>query len=112
MKRSLILAGGGMRVAWQTGVVRALHEAGLDFQHIDGTSGGILTTAMLLSGRSPAEMGRRWSDLDVRRFSSALPARDYLRGPWALPAFGDADGLLDEVFPHLGVDVDRIRSAP
>ena len=53
MRRSLVLAGGGMRVAWQTGVVRALTEYGLDFQHIDGTSGGILTTGMLLSGQQP-----------------------------------------------------------
>ena len=27
--QSLVLAGGGMRVAWQAGVVRALEEAGL-----------------------------------------------------------------------------------
>ncbi len=43
--RSLVLAGGGMRVAWQAGVVKALHDAGLTFDHVDGTSGGIMTTA-------------------------------------------------------------------
>ena len=41
-RRSLILAGGGMRVAYQAGVIRALGEAGLVFAHGDGTSGGIL----------------------------------------------------------------------
>ena len=35
-KRSLILAGGGMRVAYQAGVIRALLEAGLTFAHADG----------------------------------------------------------------------------
>lgn len=50
MTRSLVFAGGGMRVAWQAGVVRAVQEEGLEFDHIDGTSGGILSTAMLLSG--------------------------------------------------------------
>ena len=38
--RSLVAAGGGMRVAWQAGVVRALQEEGLTFDHVDGTSGG------------------------------------------------------------------------
>lgn len=111
MNRSLVLAGGGMRVAWQTGVVRALDEAGLAFDHVDGTSGGILTAAMMLSGQRPDGMGTAWSSLDVGAFASPLPLREYLRGPWALPALGDADGLLDTVFPHLGVDVDAIRAS-
>ncbi|MDQ3980294.1 MAG: patatin-like phospholipase family protein, partial [Actinomycetota bacterium] len=68
--RSLILAGGGMRVAWQAGAIRALIEAGLTFDHADGTSGGMMSLGMLLSGLSPVEMGDRWSSLDVRRFSS------------------------------------------
>ena len=111
MKRSLVLAGGGMRVAWQTGVVRALTEHGLDFQHIDGTSGGILTAGMLLSGQQPSEMAARWSDLDVQDFSSPLPLREYLRGPWNLPGVGDTDGVIRKVFPHLGVDAAKIRAA-
>ncbi|WP_035875516.1 patatin-like phospholipase family protein [Cryobacterium sp. MLB-32] len=111
MKRSLVLAGGGMRVAWQTGVVKALAEEGLTFDHIDGTSGGILTTAMLLSGHTPDEMVRRWSALNVSDFSSGLPLLDYLKGPWALPALGDADGIRDKVFPALGIDADRIRAS-
>ncbi|MEV5972715.1 patatin-like phospholipase family protein [Streptomyces sp. NPDC051921] len=112
MRRSLVLAGGGMRVAWQTGVVRALWEHGLAFDHVDGTSGGIMTTGMLLSGQDPAEMGRRWSGLDVRTFSSLLPLTDYLKGPWALPALGDADGIVHDVLPALGVDPAAIRSSP
>lgn len=82
VKRSLVLAGGGMRVAWQTGVVRALSQAGLELQHVDGTSGGIMTAGMMLSGQTPGEMGRRWSSLDVKNFSSLLPLGEYLGGPW------------------------------
>jgi predicted acylesterase/phospholipase RssA len=100
-----------MRVAWQTGVVRALTEHGLDFQHIDGTSGGIMTAGMMLSGQQPSEMAARWSDLDVQDFSSPLPLREYLRGPWNLPGLGDADGFIRKVFPHLGVDSAKIRAA-
>lgn len=109
MKRSLVLAGGGMRVAWQAGVVRALAEEGLHFDHVDGTSGGILTAGMLLSGVSPEDMCRNWSGVNVKDFGSALPPGDYAKGPWSLPAIGDADGLLRKVFPALGIDDGEIR---
>lgn len=109
MKRSLVLAGGGMRVAWQAGVVRALAEEGLHFDHVDGTSGGILTAGMLLSGVPSEDMCRNWSAVNVKDFGSALPLGDYLKGPWSLPAIGDADGLLGKVFPALGIDDGEIR---
>lgn len=99
-----------MRVAWQAGVLRALEEAGLAFAHADGTSGGTINLAMLLSGHSPLEICERWRTLRVADFVSPLPVRDYLRAPH-LPAFGGADGIVDKVFPHLGVDVERIRDA-
>jgi predicted patatin/cPLA2 family phospholipase len=109
-RRSLILAGGGMRVAYQAGVLRALEEEGLTFFHADGTSGGTINLAMLLSGHSPAEMCERWRTLNVREFVSLLPIRKYLRGlNW--PAFGGASGITQHVYPHLGIDVDKIRAA-
>lgn len=109
-RRSLVLAGGGMRVAWQAGVLRALEEAGLTFAHADGTSGGTMNLAMLLSGLSPLEMCERWRTLRVRDFAALLPPRDYLRAPH-LPALGGAAGIVGKVFPHLGIDVERIRDA-
>jgi predicted acylesterase/phospholipase RssA len=109
-RRSLILAGGGMRVAYQAGVLRALEEAGLNFFHADGTSGGTMNLAMLLSGNAPAEMCERWRTLDVRDFISMLPLRKYLRS-FNWPAFGDSDGLVQSVYPHLGIDIERIRAA-
>jgi predicted acylesterase/phospholipase RssA len=109
-RRSLVLAGGGMRVAYQAGVIRALDEAGLRFHHGDGTSGGIMNLAMILSGQDPVEMGERWRTLDQRQFMSLLPLRQYLRSPrW--PAMGSATGVRQRVFPHLGIDVARIRAA-
>jgi predicted patatin/cPLA2 family phospholipase len=109
-RRSLILAGGGMRVAYQAGVLRALEEEGLRFVHGDGTSGGTINLAMLLSGVQPAEMCDRWRSLRVRDFVSFLPLRRYLH-PSKLMGFGDADGIVRRVYPHLGIDVDRIRAA-
>ena len=95
-----------MRVAWQAGVLKALEEAGLTFFHGDGTSGGTMNLAMLFSGLSPDEMCRRWRSLDVKDFVSLLPLRDYLKG-LHVPALGDADGIVDKVFPHLGIDPAR-----
>lgn len=109
-RRALILAGGGMRVAWQAGAFRALDAAGLRFAIGDGTSGGILNLAMLYSGQSADEMCERWRSLDVRRFFSPASVGTYLRMLDA-PAFGDADGIVDYVFPHLGIDVERVHAA-
>lgn len=109
--RALVLAGGGVRVAWQAGVVQALDEAGLTFDHGDGTSGGIFTLGMLLSGVPAAELGARWRALSVRRFVGLLPLREYLRPPTSWPALGGAGGIEAHVLPVLGIDPGRIRAA-
>lgn len=109
-RRSLVLAGGGMRVAWQAGVLRALEEAGIGFHHGDATSGGVFNLAMLLSGLSPAEMCERWAALPTRDFVSLLALPKYLRSPrW--PGLAGAKGIDEHVFPKLGIDVDRIHAA-
>lgn len=99
-----------MRVAYQAGVLRALEEAGLRFAHADGTSGGIFNLAMLLSGLSPVEMCERWGSLNVRDFGSLVPIERYLRA-WDLLSLGDAEGMVRKVFPHLGIDEEKIRAA-
>jgi predicted acylesterase/phospholipase RssA len=109
-RRALVLAGGGMRVAYQAGVVRALADRGLRFHHADGTSGGTINTAMLLSGLTPEEMCERWKDLDVTRFASLVNFEEYVT-PLDAQALGDADGIVNHVFPHLGIDVDRVNAA-
>jgi predicted patatin/cPLA2 family phospholipase len=109
-RRSLLLAGGGMRVAYQAGVMVALQDAGLTFAHADGTSGGTMNLAMLLSGVTPAQACERWRTLDVRGFVSLPPLRRLLRGP-PYPALGSSDGIRERVYPHLGIDPERIRAA-
>jgi predicted acylesterase/phospholipase RssA len=109
-RRSLLLAGGGMRVAYQAGVMVALERAGLRFCHADGTSGGTMNLAMLLSGLSPAEICERWRTLEPRAFVSLLPLRRLLRGP-PYPALGSSEGIARRVYPHLGIDPERIRAA-
>lgn len=109
-RRALILAGGGMRVAWQAGAIRALSDAGLGFAHGDGTSGGIINLAMLLSGQSPQEMCERWRTLRVKDFVSFVSPEKYVKA-WDMEALGDADGIVERVFPHLGIDVAAIRAS-
>lgn len=108
-RRSLILAGGGIRLAYQAGVLEVLHQAGLQFNHVDGTSGGIFNTAMLASGLSPVEMSERWRTLKIRNFMSSLPLKSYFR-PMRLAGIGDADGIRKGVFPSLGIDIPKIRN--
>lgn len=98
-----------MRLAYQAGVLQALQEHGLSFHHADGTSGGIFNLAMLLSGLSVQEMARSWRTVRIKDFVSYFPLRAYLN-PLKLAAFGDADGILKKVFPHLGVDIAKINS--
>ncbi len=50
IQRALILPGGGLRLSYAAGVMDELFKHGLTFSHMDGTSGGSLNLAMLLSG--------------------------------------------------------------
>lgn len=107
--RSLILAGGGARLAYQAGVIKALEEEGLKFNHVDGTSGGIFNTAMLCSGIKPAEMALRWRRIKPIQFSSLLPLRSYFSRK-KFSALGDADAIINKIFPTLGIDITRINA--
>jgi predicted acylesterase/phospholipase RssA len=108
-RRSLVLAGGGMRVAYQAGVLAALEQAGLRFHHVDGSSGGTMNLSMLLCGQDSDEIGQRWRALRQRHFAALLPWRDYLGTRW--PALSGAQGVREKVFPQLGIDPDLIRRA-
>src|SRR2546425_2461375 len=68
-KRSLILAGGGLKVAFQAGVLQVwLDEAGLTFDHADGASGGTFNLAMYCQGMSGREIADNWRNLPVSLF--------------------------------------------
>ncbi len=107
-RRSLVLAGGGMRVAYQAGVLTALEQAGLRFHHVDGSSGGTMNLSMLFCGQDSEEIGQRWRALRQRHFAALLPWRDYL-GTLRWPALSGAQGVREKVFPQLGIDPDLIR---
>src|SRR5687767_10946568 len=63
--RSLILAGGGVKVAFQAGVLQVwLDEAGLEFDHADGASGGCFNLVMWCQGMSGQKIADNWRNLD------------------------------------------------
>ena len=108
--RSLVFSGGGMRVGYQAGVLKALIDEGLRFSHGDGTSGGVMTLAMWMSGLTPDEMCERWRTLRVKDFVKFMPIGNYL-AVGGITALGSADGIADKVFPHLGIDIQRVNAA-
>ena len=108
IKKSLILAGGGMRLAYQAGVLIALKEQGISFDHIDGTSGGIFNAGMLASGLTPDEIADRWRKLKMKNFMSFRPLKNYFN-PLNMKAYADADGIRNKVFTDLGIDIKKIN---
>jgi predicted acylesterase/phospholipase RssA len=59
--RALILAGGGLKVAYQAGVLQVwLDEAGVEFDVYDAASGGVFNLALLCDGRSGTEIADTW----------------------------------------------------
>lgn len=109
-RRALILPGGGMRVAYQAGIVKALFDEGLRFSFADGASGGTMNLAALLAGATPDQLCARWRTLDVTGFVSPRPIAAYAKFPQT-GALGDFDSIIAGVFPHLGIDAEKARRA-
>jgi predicted patatin/cPLA2 family phospholipase len=109
-KRSLILAGGGIKVAFQAGVLQVwLDEADLNFDHADGASGGTFNLAMYCQGMSGAQIADNWRNLSP-----------YLGVDFNLAEYGKLfyaeslftlDRYRENVFPGWGLDWGRIRTS-
>ncbi len=108
-KRALILAGGGMKVAFQAGVLQVwLDEAGIDFAHADGASGGVFQLAMWCQRMSGTQIADNWRNLDPTvgsEFSWSQDARLFYAE--SLLKF---DNFRDRVFPQWGLDWEKIRA--
>ena len=110
-RRALILAGGGMKVGYQAGALQVLlDEAGLEFDHADGTSGGCLNLAMVQSGLSGTRIANNWRATGPFELTSLQAPWRYL-APWKLPSMLTYDRL-NRQLPAWGVDFDAIRASP
>ena len=74
-RRALILAGGGLKVAFQAGVLQVwLDEAGIDFDLADGASGGVFNLAMWCTGKSGTEIADAWRNTRPLDFVVGQPS--------------------------------------
>lgn len=109
-KRSLMLAGGGLKIAFQAGVLQVwLDEAGIEFDHADGVSAASFNLAMWVQGMSGTEIADKWRDfrpiaaIDVNW--SQLPRLFYAESLFELDAFRE------KFFPEWGLDWEKIRAS-
>jgi predicted acylesterase/phospholipase RssA len=109
-RRSLIMAGGGIKVAFQAGVLQVwLDEVeGVEFDHADGASGGVLNLAMWCQGRSGTEIADNWRGFaPMRGFQPNWLG--WLLGPFA-PSLFRLERFRKNVFSAWGLDWEAIRS--
>lgn len=109
-RRSLILAGGGVKVAFQAGVLQVwLDEAGLTFDHADGASGGVFNLAMYCQGMTGAEIADNWRNL-APHVGVDLNWEQYGKLFYAQSMF-TLDRYRESVFPGWGLDWEKIRAS-
>lgn len=109
-KRSLILAGGGIKVAFQAGVLQVwLDEAGLKFDHVDAASGGVFNLAMMCQEMNGLKIADNWRNLNPRAGISfnvtEFPKLIYAESLFTL------DNYRSHVFRDWGYDWDKIRAS-
>ncbi len=63
-----ILAGGGTRLPAHVGVLAALEDMGVPYEHLVGVSGGSIVASLRAAGRSVAELNTLMHSVDYRRF--------------------------------------------
>src|SRR5713226_5356774 len=106
-KRSLMLAGGGLKIAFQAGVLQVwLDEAGIEFDHADAVSASSFNLAMWVQGMSGAQIADNWRNFSpitaVNVNWSQLPRLVHARSLFKLDAFRR------KIFPAWGLDWERI----
>ena len=109
-KRALILAGGGLKVAFQAGVLQVwLDEANLKFDLADGASGGCFNLAMYCQGMSGQKIADNWRTLDPATGVS-LNVMQFTRLFFARSLF-TMDAYRAKVFTKWGLDWNKIRAS-
>ena len=110
-RRSLLLAGGGLKIAYQAGVLQVwLDEAAIEFDHADAVSAATFTLAMWCNGMSGRQIADNW-----RNFRPLRSIDPNLRALLRLPV---AESLLTyrrirrNAFPAFGLDWAAIRATP
>ena len=108
-RRALVLAGGGLKVAFQAGVLQVwldearINDARLAFHTADGASGGVFNLALWCQGLSGRQIADKW-----RAHRPLRGASPNLGLPFH-PSLLSSKGMRTRVIPKLGIDVGRVR---
>jgi predicted acylesterase/phospholipase RssA len=109
-RRSLIMAGGGLKVAFQAGALQVwLDEAKIQFEHADGASGGCFNLAMYCQGMSGRQIADNWRALLPLEGISFNWAQ-YEKLFFAQSLF-TLDSYRENIFPRWGLNWPRIRAS-
>jgi predicted patatin/cPLA2 family phospholipase len=109
-KRSLMLAGGGLKIVFQAGVLQVwLDEAGLEFDHADGVSAACFNLAMWTQGMSGRQIADNWRHLDPI-VGVDVNFAELAKGLHAESLF-KLDAYRQKVFPAWGLDWAKIRGS-
>ncbi|CAN5833114.1 hypothetical protein BH20CHL5_BH20CHL5_10280 [soil metagenome] len=96
-------------MAFQAGVLQVwLDEAGLEFDHADGASGGNLNLAMWCQGMSGTRIADNWRNLPPR-VGIGFNWREWWKGPFAASLL-TLDAFRRNVLTRWGLDWARIRA--
>jgi predicted acylesterase/phospholipase RssA len=108
-RRSLIMAGGGTKVAFQAGVLQVwLDEARVEFDHADGASGGVFNLAMWCQGMTGTRIADNWrNNRPLRGIQPNVGA--WLRFPFSQSLFR-LDRYRRNVLTEWGLDWTEIRA--
>jgi predicted acylesterase/phospholipase RssA len=108
-KRSLMLAGGGVKIAFQAGVLQVwLDEAGIEFDHGDAVSAACFNLAMWAQGMSGTEIADNWRNFNPIA-GIDLNALQLARLFHAESLF-ELDAFRGKIFPAWRLDWEKIRS--
>ncbi|MGH3829727.1 MAG: patatin-like phospholipase family protein [Pseudonocardiaceae bacterium] len=113
-RRALMLAGGGLKVAFQAGVLQVwldeAREGGkpLEFMHADGASGGVFQLAMWCQGMSGHRIAENWRRTSPIHAALELNCRGWLRGESLLAMRRFRTRVLRDTW---GLDWQRIQAS-
>jgi predicted acylesterase/phospholipase RssA len=101
-KRALILAGGGLKVAFQAGVLQVwMDEAKVEFDVADGASGGVFNLAMWCSGQSGRQIADNWRRINPLDVISVNPS------PWV--SLLTLDAFENKVLPEWNISWGQMK---
>jgi NTE family protein len=88
VKTALVLGGGGVTgVAWETGVLFGLKNAGVDLQSAErviGTSAGAVVAAQLTSGATLEQLYERQLHAQSHEIAAKIPASQLAKFAWSM----------------------------